>query len=176
MSDPKHSPVHSEGTDEILDKYEYLVNAELSDKERSLTKQLTPKEKKYVKYVVCGYPKYKAYSLAFTGGKKVNRHASWPHTTHKKPIINELIDLLSDKMIVSSLLTRDKKRAILAEIATNPRNTPMEKIAAIRVDNKMTGEETEIHINTTLEFDKLYAKIKPTLGLPSPIEKEAIDI
>lgn len=52
-----------------------------------------------------------------------------------------------DKQVEREFLTREKKKAILLEIATDPESTKLERIKAIDIDNKMDGEyvtKTEI--------------------------------
>lgn len=60
-----------------------------------------------------------------------------------------------EKQVEREFLTRDMKKAILLEIATDPEATKTERIKAIDIDNKMDGEYvTKTEISGSLDMQK----------------------
>ena len=69
--------------------------------------------------------------------------------------VSEYIKELTDKSKDESILTAKDRQAILSDIAKDKNKEPSDRIRAIDVLNKMTGEYlNKIEVNGTLETEK----------------------
>jgi phage terminase small subunit len=69
--------------------------------------------------------------------------------------VSEYIKELTDKSKDESILTAKDRQAILSDIAKDQNKEPSDRIRAIDVLNKMTGEYlNKIEVNGTLETEK----------------------
>jgi|SRR5215217_331948 len=71
-------------------------------------------------------------------------------------------------------LTRQRKREILKGIANDPRKNPMARIAAIKTDNEMTGDNSPIRIEGEITLHTIFSSLGGTTGLPSSDEVHEI--
>lgn len=151
-----------DNTEDILQQFDFVVSHALNDNEKALIESLSIKQLLFVKYVVAGYPEYKAYNKAYdTNKRSVSPANKYLSTNYDK--VKKLIEVLKQKVLYTGLLTREHKRKILARIATSKYATPLEKIAAIRVDNKLAGHDEVMNTSWDADFNRLYEQLQPTL-------------
>jgi hypothetical protein len=74
------------------------------------------------------------------------------------------------------LLTRDKKRQILGSIALDKKAPRMARIAAVKVDNDMTGDAAPIRVEGEITLNSIFKALVSTTGLPASTERDAIDV
>lgn len=67
-------------------------------------------------------------------------------------------------------MTRAEKRVLLKKIANDAKKSPMARIAAIKVDNEMTGDNAPVRIEGEITLNTIFQSLKGTTGLPSPDE------
>lgn len=73
------------------------------------------------------------------------------------------------------LLTRDKKRQILGGIALDKTAPKAARIAAVKVDNDMTGDNAPVRVEGEITLFSIFSALKPATSLPGPDELKALD-
>lgn len=100
---------------------------------------LKPRQQRFVELYVSGVPAGRAYEQAgyASRGGAADAEAS---RLVRNPKVAEVIRREREQARDKTLLTRDGKLAILAEIALSVTAQGRDRIAAIRLHNEMTGE------------------------------------
>lgn len=131
---------------------------------------LTPKQEKYVRNLIKGMSQRKAYRDAFESSKSwkdevVDRRAS---DMLKKAEVLGRYNELQKKADSGAVLTRKRKRELLAGIAEDEGADNADRIRAIDTDNKMEGEYTNrVEItksvdDTVKEMEAYFAGLQDT--------------
>ncbi|MES2659161.1 MAG: terminase small subunit [Verrucomicrobiota bacterium] len=102
---------------------------------------LNPRQQKFVELYVSGVPAGRAYEQA---GYAPRGNAAEAEASRmvRNPKVAQAIQHERNESKRNALLTRDAKLTILAEIALNVTAPGRERIAAIKLHNDMTGENT----------------------------------
>ena len=100
---------------------------------------------------------------ATTVAREANRIARLPHIAAY--IAAALAERRSDV-----LLTRDKKRLILGDIAQSEQAAPMARIAAVRADNEMTGDNAPVRVEGEITLFAVFQSLTRSTGLPTSAE------
>lgn len=102
---------------------------------------LTPKERVFADAILDGKGPSEAYRIAYdtkASGKVVSVNGA---KVQKRPHVSKYIAEERLRARNRRFLTREKKRGILAEIAEKKTAKNSDKIKAIEVDNRMTGDD-----------------------------------
>ena len=127
--------------------------------------KLTPKQFRFAQAILQGDNQATAYRKAYDSKAKPAVIAVKAHHVRNHPAVEAYISQVLAKREEQSLLTRNKKREVLASIALHKRNKPSDRIAAIKVDNDMTGDAvTRVEEEITLGFI-LQRVTAPQIGL-----------
>lgn len=142
--------------------------------------QLTALEHAMVALIAAGCTNHsEAYRRA---GGKGHRHAD--HHASKilaRPHVRARLDELRAKADRAAVLTRTRKREFLAAVVERAyvgtgherldRHCPL---AAIKVDNEMTGDNAPQRVEAEVTLSAVLAALRPTTGLPDPAEFAAV--
>lgn len=134
--------------------------------------KLTPMQTRFALLVAEGMKLVDAYGRAYPT-QSLSRPAMKVEAsrTAALPKVRKYIaDLLAEQR-KDVLLTRDKKRLILGEIALNKSEKAPSRIAAIHQDNLMTGDHKPVRVEGEITLHGIFATLlADTTGLPSPAE------
>lgn len=136
---------------------------------RQGARRLTHKQDAFAREVVAGASLVDAYRRTYSP------HAgAWAygqaHQTAKLPHVRERIAQLTAQADSGAVLTRMEKRGLLAACARNDGNEWPHRLAAIKVDNEMSGD-SKIRIEGEVTLGVILAAISSTTGLLREDEK-----
>jgi hypothetical protein len=100
--------------------------------------------------------------------KEVRHQLQLTEARQKRELKPEVKALLAD--VKEAGMNRQRKREILKAIANDSRKSPMARIAAIKVDNEMTGDNAPVRIEGEITLHTIFNSLGGTTGLPSPHE------
>lgn len=138
-------------------------------------KALTPQQLAFCHNIAEGMNPSAAYSRAYPR-QSLGRDALSVEAARlrKNPKVVAYINDLLAEARREVLLTRDKKRMILGGIALNKNLPPQARIAAIQVDNRMTGDEKPVRIEGEITLHQVLQLLEPSTGLPDPSTVEQL--
>ena len=115
---------------------------------------LKPKQEKFVHNLIKGMSQRQAYKDAYGANYDDAAIDNKAYKLFKRPEVkaryNEIMEELKNQCVMSAF----EKRQILKEIVFDPETGKSDKIKAIDVDNKMTGEYVT-KLEGNLKVDKL---------------------
>ena len=80
-----------------------------------------------------------------------------------------------EKAEKSLILSRQRKREILGEIAEDRDAKHGERVMAIKTDNQMTGDDAPVRIEGEITLNAIFQALTTTTGIPDAIEAEIIE-
>lgn len=164
-----------ETSENIYQESEVRANALVLEKIKEAARGLPARQLNFANLILSGYSNATAWQVAYSR-KTTRKKANACNLLNENPRIREYIELVKERDSIAGVLSRDEKRKILREIVHSDKATPIEKITAIRVDNKMTGDDVKVTINTHVKFDEIYERLKPDLGLPKKEEYIELEV
>lgn len=122
---------------------------------------MNEKEKKFAEYIIkCGEPTEAALKAGYSKGtaKYASQWLKNPKSPKYKPELVEYIRTLTDRLQDARIMTAKERQITLSDMAKDAENAPTDRIKAIDVLNKMTGEylvkvETDIDTSITVSID-----------------------
>ena len=122
---------------------------------------LNEKEKKFAEYMIkCGEPTEAALKAGYSEGtaKYASQWLKNPKSPKYKPELVEYIKILADRLQDARIMTAKERQITLSDMAKDAENAPTDRIKAIDVLNKMTGEylvkvEAEIDSSINISID-----------------------
>lgn len=127
-----------------------------------------PRREKFVQCLISGLTQRKAYYQAFPSSNKwkVETVDNKAYALFKNEEVFKRYEELQEKSAKKAVLTRQRKKEILKNIAEDEDVSPSDRIKAIDTDNKMDGEYVnKIAVTGTLEakqdkMDELIEQLK----------------
>ena len=122
---------------------------------------MNEKEIKFAEYLVeCGEPTEAALKAGYSEGtaKYASQWLHNPKSPKYKPKLVEYIRTLTEKAQDARIMTAKERQITLSDMAKDAENAPTDRIKAIDVLNKMTGEylvkvEAEVDTSITVSID-----------------------
>ncbi|MBQ8435072.1 MAG: terminase small subunit [Oscillospiraceae bacterium] len=122
---------------------------------------MNEKEMKFAEfYVECGDPQESALKAGYSEGtaKYASRWLNPNLSKYFKSEVAEYIKQLREKAQDARIMTAKERQITLSDMAKNAENAPTDRIKAIDVLNKMTGEylvkvEAEVDTSITVSID-----------------------
>lgn len=138
---------------------------------------LTPAQRKFADLLISGIKPSRAYSQAYPNSSlQGGALAVEAHRTTNLPKVQAYVGAALATRRSDALLTRDKKRQILGGIAQDEQAPDTARIAAIKVDNEMTGDNAPVRIEGEITLHAIFSALLPSTGLPSAEEKRMLKI
>ena len=134
---------------------------------------MSPKQETFCRLVVAGNSYADAYRQAYGAKGKPATVANEALRLRKCPAVKARIAELSAQADATAILTRQRKREVLRAIVEDSGNTPAERIAAIRVDNEMTGDNSPAKAAPDYSFAELLKSLGDPGLLPTEEERAA---
>lgn len=138
-------------------------------------RELTARETTFVHAIASGKGPSEAYRLAYDASKMTP--ASIKATAYNvsiRPHVEAKIAELKAKVEERMVLSRSRKRHILYEIAEAKRNKATDRIKAIEVDNRMSGDDAAIKIEGDITLISALGQLKhvePVIELETQTHK-----
>lgn len=127
---------------------------------------MTAKELAFANAIIAGQGPSEAYATAgYTITSNPRTSARGAQRTLNRPEVQAHIQKARDKLTAKALLTRERKREILGDLAENAKLKPLERVAAIKADNEMTGDNAPIKVNHSGMAEVMDAVRKASKGL-----------
>jgi phage terminase small subunit len=101
---------------------------------------MTQRQKSFCENLVSGMNQSTAYRLAYPSCISDGAARASASKLLTKPNVRHKVEELQKESSTEKTLSRQKKRELLAEIALNKGLRPMDRLAAIKVDNQMSGD------------------------------------
>jgi hypothetical protein len=138
----------------------------------------TPKEEAFAQAVAHGKPLVDAFRIAYPGRSDKPHHAKQEaYKIAQRPPVAARIKELQKPELERFYLSRARKRELLYTLAENPRNSPIERIRAIDMDNLMTGEyKQNIRVEGEVTLGVILKNLASTTGIPSEEERAMLDV
>lgn len=141
----------------------------------ALWKKLTPQQLRFADYLVEGMNPKEAYGKAYPNQSlSPNALAVEASRLKANPKVVAYVDDCLAERRNEALLTRDQKRQILGGIAKKKSAPEAARIAAIKVDNDMTGDNAPIRIQEEITLFAVFNSLGLSTGLPSATEIETL--
>lgn len=141
----------------------------------ALWKKLTPQQLRFADYLVEGKNPSEAYGLAYPN-QSLSPAALKVEAARLKSnakVVAYVDDCLAERRN-ESLLTRDQKRQILGGIAKKKSAPEAARIAAIKVDNEMTGDNAPVRIQEEITLYAVFNSLGLSTGLPTAAELDQL--
>lgn len=138
-------------------------------------RSLTPKQELFARLVAEGKGLSEAYRIAYNTKGTPGAIKSDAYRTIILPHVEAKIAELKAKADERMFLTRSRKRHILYEIAETKRNKATDRIKAIEVDNRMSGDDAAIKIEgdiTLLSALGQLKQVEPVIELETRVTPE----
>lgn len=133
--------------------------------------KLTPKQLAFAHARISGKNQTDAARIALPKNRlSANGLYVEAHKLDKHPKIRAYIAAALAESRSEVLLTRDKKRLILGSIAQDARAHDNSRIAAVKVDNDMTGDNAPVRIEGEITLHAIFTALTPATTLPTAME------
>jgi hypothetical protein len=131
---------------------------DLPDDLRELFLSLKMQHQEFALHILDGKTQVDAYMLAYPSASKDTAMRQSSRLMIKHEGVVSFIRAYQDKVFRTRHASFDKKRSKLNDIMDDPASDYAAVIAAIREDNRMTGDEKPVKIELSVE-DRLYEAI-----------------
>lgn len=141
----------------------------------TLWKKLTPQQLRFADYLIEGKNPAESYRSAYPNQSlSKNALAVEANRLKSNPKIQAYMDECLSERRSEVLLTRDQKRQILGSIAKKVSAPETARIAAIKADNEMTGDNAPVRIEGEITLFGIFKSLDLSTGLPTPAEVRAL--
>ncbi len=113
----------------------------LSRPMQTALRQLTPKQHAFADALLDGVSPSNAYRRAYQANGSPRVVSVKAAEVKKHAAVQEYVRHQQDKLDRTIGLTREHKRQLLYQIVMDPDSSPADKIKAIQLDNRMTGDD-----------------------------------
>jgi hypothetical protein len=140
---------------------------------------LTSKQELFARLVAEGKGMSESYRIAYQSKSNpaAVRSDAWKLATD--PRVERKIAELKARAEERMFLTRSRKRHILYQIAETPKNKATDRIKAIEVDNRMSGDDAAIKIEGDITLLSALGQLKqaePVIELETRVETPALPV
>lgn len=127
--------------------------------------ELSVPQQKFADGVLSGLNQSEAYRRAYPRAKlSVETAASRLAASVKVCQYMQTVRLAEQKR---GGLSRQQKREILSEIATSKDVSPGDRVRALQVDNRMTGDDAPMRVEGEITLNSIFQALVPSIGLPA---------
>lgn len=145
------------------------ITAEAQAKAKELG--LNYRQETFAHLVANNKPAITAYRLAGYNCEPVEHATANASRLTANDRVQELIGWLRRQKLSQHTFTRDAKRRLLYKIG-NESQQDANRLRAIEIDNRMTGDDAPVRIEGELTLTAILQGVSPSLGLPD----DAIDV
>lgn len=137
----------------------------------TLWKKLTAQQLRFADCIIEGINPSESYRRAYPN-QSLSKGALAVEANRLKanPKVAAYIEECLAERRREALLTRDQKRQILGGIAKDVKAPQVARIAAIRVDNLMTGDDAPVRVEGEITLFSIFNGMALSTGLPTPNE------
>lgn len=132
-------------------------------------RSLTPQQEFFARLVAEGKSHAESYRIAFKSKGSINSVKSNAYKVAIRPEVEAKIAEFKAKAEERMVLTRSRKRHILYEIAEAKRNRTGDRIKAIEVDNRMTGDEAPVKIEGDVTLGLVLGSLMQSTLVPEKL-------